>query len=248
MTRARLFVGAALLAVALAGCGGGAKQTTTTTATSVTTAVKLYFLRNGKVKPIAREVWDREPAHVVAFRELIKGFGVGEFITLRSSVHVVDDGYTLARSRDGLITLATASPQPRTALAQIVYTLTPYSAGGVVVVDGTRYRRTDFEAQTPAILVESPLPYQTAPSPIRVTGTANTFEATFQYELVDAAGTVIARHFVTATSGSGTRGTFDVTIPYPAGHAGPGKLVVYESSAKDGSRIHVVEIPLRLTG
>ena len=59
---------------------------------------------------------------------------------------------------------------------------------------------------------------------------------------------MIAKHFVTATSGSGTRGTFDVSIPYPAGHAGPGKLVVYESSAKDGSRVNVVKIPLRLTG
>ena len=76
-------------------------------------------------------------------------------------------------------------------------------------------------------------------------GTANTFEATFEYEVLDAAGKVVAKHFVTATSGSGTRGTYDVTIRFDA-PAGAGKLVVYELSAADGSRIHQVEIPLTL--
>ena len=137
---------------------------------------------------------------------------------------------------------------PRIALAQTVYTLTQFAPSRPVLVNGRRYTRADFEEFTPAILVESPLPEQTVARPLRVTGTANTFEATFEYELVDSAGKIVAKHFVTATSGSGTRGTFDVTVPYPAGHAGLGKLVVYESSAKDGSRVHVVEIPLRLTG
>ena len=42
------------------------------------------------------------------------------------------------------------------------------------------------------------------------------------------------------------RGTFDVTVKYPSGHAGIGSLIVFESSAKDGSQINVVEIPIRL--
>ena len=48
-------------------------------------------------------------------------------------------------------------------------------------------------------------------SPLRVTGTANTFEATFNYELNDTDGKVVDKNFVTATSGTGTRGTFDFT-------------------------------------
>jgi germination protein M len=56
---------------------------------------------------------------------------------------------------------------------------------------------------------------------------------------------VLSKHFVTATSGSGTRGTYDFTITFDA-PPGPGKLVVYEVSAADGSRIHQVEIPLKL--
>ena len=78
-----------------------------------------------------------------------------------------------------------------------------------------------------------------------MTGTANTFEANFQYELTDADGRVIAENFVTATSGTGTRGTFEFTVPFE--FDGDGTLIVFESSAKDGSRINVAEIPLRMT-
>ena len=76
-----------------------------------------------------------------------------------------------------------------------------------------------------------------------MTGTANTFEATFEYDLLDPAGKVLKHDFVTATSGSGTRGTFDVRIPFEAPN-GVARLVVYERSAADGSKTNVVEIPL----
>ncbi len=115
-------------------------------------------------------------------------------------------------------------------------------------MNGKRYTRADFENETPAILVETPRPEARIASPLVLSGTANTFEATFEYELIDSAGQIVSKHFATATSGSGTRGTFHLTIPFSGAVAGAGKLVVYESSAKDGSRIHVVEIPLQLTG
>jgi hypothetical protein len=79
-----------------------------------------------------------------------------------------------------------------------------------------------------------------------VTGTANTFEATFEYDLRDAGGRTLAHHFVTATSGTGTRGTFDFTIEFDIARPADGELLVYESSAEDGSRINVRRIPLRL--
>jgi germination protein M len=115
-----------------------------------------------------------------------------------------------------------------------------------VDVDGKRYARRSMEEYTPAILVESPLPFETVSNPIRATGTANTFEANFQYELVDPAGKVVDENFVTATSGTGTRGTFDFTTKPYTGKAGEGALVVLELSAKDGSRINEVRIPLQL--
>lgn len=127
----------------------------------------------------------------------------------------------------------------------MVYTLSQLAPTKPVEVDGTSYTRAGFEDVTPAILVESPLPFQAVSAPLRVTGTANTFEATFEYDLTDPAGKVISHNFVTATSGSGTRGTFDFTVPFEAPN-GLGQLIVYERSAADGSRIHVVEIPLTL--
>jgi len=81
-------------------------------------------------------------------------------------------------------------------------------------------------------------------SPLHVTGLANTFEATFQVQLIDAAGRTVVDHYVTATAGTGTWGTFDASFPYRATETGAGKLVVFEISAKDGSHINEVDIPL----
>ena len=126
-----------------------------------------------------------------------------------------------------------------------MFTLSQFAPTRPVVVDGKPYRRSDFEDLTPAILVEEPLPFARVSAPLRLRGTANTFEATFEYELLDPAGKVLTHHFVTATSGSGTRGFYDVKIPFEAPN-GLGKLEVYELSAADGSRTHEVEIPLTL--
>jgi hypothetical protein len=47
-----------------------------------------------------------------------------------------------------------------------------------------------------------------------------------------------------ATSGTGTRGTFDVTVPFNAQPGAAIVLRVFEQSARDGSEINIVEIPL----
>jgi hypothetical protein len=81
-------------------------------------------------------------------------------------------------------------------------------------------------------------------SPLAVRGTANTFEATFDLEMLNSSGVRIAWRVVTATSGSGQRGTFDTTISFP--HTGGSlTLLAYEVSAATGKRIHVVRIPLQ---
>ena len=99
---------------------------------------------------------------------------------------------------------------------------------------------------TPPILVESPAPGDRVASPLRIQGTANTFEANFRVELVDAAGRTLLDTFATATSGSGERGTFDTTFQFEGAEAGMGTLRVFEESAADGSRQNLVEIPLEL--
>jgi hypothetical protein len=214
-----------LVALAAAGCGSTTTVTVTTTKTVTETVtapatkktVRVYFMRDGKVGPVARQLDTVDRASLLA---------------------AVDAGPT---NEERGIGFTQGEATERT--AEEVYTLSQFAPSKPVDVDGKSYTRADFEDLTPAILVESPLPFATVTSPLRVWGTANTFEATFEYELLDAAGKVISKHFVTATSGSGTRGTYDVTVPFEAPN-GLGKLVVFELSAADGSRIHQVEIPL----
>jgi hypothetical protein len=117
-----------------------------------------------------------------------------------------------------------------------------FSSEGVVL--DRPQRRADYEDQTPAILVEYPAVGDDVSSPMDLRGTANTFEATFEYELLGPAGDKLAGTFVTATCGTGCRGTFDEVVAFDAAGATSGRLVVFERSAKDGSRINVVEIPV----
>jgi hypothetical protein len=104
--------------------------------------------------------------------------------------------------------------------------------------------RADFEDWSPAVLIESPVFGTTINSPVRIHGTANTFEAVFRIELTDWDGRIVASRIVMATSGSGTRGTFDVTIPYATAKSGSGEIIASFDSPKDGSRIVVSETPV----
>ena len=152
------------------------------------------------------------------------------------------------------------APATRERLAQVVYTLTQFPTVKTVRlrIDGHTVSpfgdvkldrgltRADFEDETPAILVESPGFATAVSSPFTARGTANTFEATFEWELRGASGEVLAKHFETATSGTGTRGTFAFPVAFRVGSTTQGSLVVFERSAADGSRIHVRSIPLTL--
>jgi hypothetical protein len=217
------------LLVALAACGGGTKTVTVTqTITRTVTAphliaARIYLLRDGKVAPVSRRLASIE----------------------RSALEQALGSGPTAGERQAGLTTALPGSNPA-ALAQRVYTLTQFDPSGSVDVGGKTYTRADFEDETPIILVESPLPFAHVSSPLRVTGTANTFEATFDYDLVGADGKVLAHNFVTATSGSGVRGTFAFTARFTVPQEQQGKLVVYEISAKDGSRVHRSEIPLTL--
>jgi germination protein M len=145
-------------------------------------------------------------------------------------------------------------------LAQVVFTLTQFpqiERVGITVegqplplrdADGNPLpgpaARADYDHLTPLIFLESPAPGDTIASPVRLWGTANTFEATFIAEIHDAAGTVLASQVVTATSGSGVRGTFDVTLAFDTQTATSGQVVVYEISARDGARENEVVVPV----
>ncbi len=170
----------------------------------------MYWLRDGKVWPAAREVEASGEPGAAVLDELLAGPTDDDPAESETAIPDGTEAGDLA-VEGGVARLTPSSALSDEALAQVVYTLTDLPGVDSVEIDGQSYTRADFEDQTPAILVESPLPFAEVTSPLRVTGTANTFEATFQYELVDGDGEVVDKNFVTATSGTGTRGTFDFT-------------------------------------
>lgn len=147
-------------------------------------------------------------------------------------------------------------------ISQVVSTLTQFPAvkrvtfridgkavesiGGEGIIVAPSVHRADYESVMPPILAESPVPGQKVARPVLVAGTANVFEAQFRASVLDAAGKVIADVPITATSGSGTRGTFRERIAYPAGNAGKGTIRFYDPSEKDGSPESVVDVPVVL--
>lgn len=227
-----------LVALLAAGCGGGGSKQAR--------ELRVYFLLGGKVQPVLR-IAHTEAVAGAALRALAEGPSDAErrALALRSAVPRGTD-FSRLRIEQGVASLELPFGWDRSAVAQVVYTLTQFPSVGAVDIRGQRYTRADFEDVTPQILVESPLPFQTVRGPLQARGTANTFEATFEYELVAPDGLIVAHNFVTATSGSGERGTFEFTAPFTVERSGLGKLIVFERSAEDGSRLHEIAIPLRL--
>jgi hypothetical protein len=149
-------------------------------------------------------------------------------------------------------------------MAQIVFTLTALpgidhvrfriadgvpEAAATATVPSEAVDRDDFAYQTPPILVESPTIGAVVSNPVNVRGTANTVEGSFvvRIEQTGDGQEVILAETLVQTSGSGTRGPFDVTLDLPANASGPARLVTYQiSRSAAGEAIDRVEIPIDL--
>ncbi len=151
----------------------------------------------------------------------------------------------------------------RLRLAQLVYTLTEFptvqavelkiegqpattfSSEGIVI--DAPLTRDDFEDLVAPIVVETPEAGQTVTSPVTVSGTANVFEANVSMRILGPDNEVIAETFTTATCGTGCRGTYRKNIPFQVVELTDGVIEVFESSAEDGSPLHVVRVPVVLS-
>jgi hypothetical protein len=147
-------------------------------------------------------------------------------------------------------------------LAQVVFTLTQFPtvdgvtfemdgevvdvfSGEGIVLDG-RQTRGDFEEFAPPIIVSSPSGGDRVTSPVTISGTANVFEATVSFRIVDANGVVLKRAFTTATCGTGCRGDYSKDVRFDVSEEQGGFIEVFESSAEDGSALHKVRVPVTL--
>jgi hypothetical protein len=96
----------------------------------------------------------------------------------------------------------------------------------------------------PTIIVRFPRPQDIVDDPVRVVGIGTGFEGTLSARIRDAAGAQLALKSFQA-GGTGIWGNFLVTLDVPGVPAKPhGTLEVFEVSAKDGSEIHKVIIPI----
>lgn len=241
----------------------------TTTQPDEATGVVVYFLRDGRVSPVRRVVAATPAVARAAVTALLEGPDSDEEADGLSSA--IPDGTelrdlaladgTATVDLDGTFEADGGDVSMRGRVAQIVATLTRFpniervafridgrsteTIGDAGIVVDPPIGRQAIEEQTPQILVESPLPGDTVRSPVRLRGTANVFEATVSIDVRDANDRLLKRTFTTASSGSGTRGTFDTEILLPD-REGPVSVVAYESSAKDGTPLHVVRVPLTL--
>ena len=250
--RSKLVPSALVGLLLAAGCGGDDTTTVTVRETVTETAasslpseapalVALYFLQEGKVWPEQRGLVTGPAIATNTVHQLFEG--------PESELTSAIPPETRLRSLAIWNGVASIELDPavtdRKARAQLTYTLTQFDSVKRVSFNGDPpVGRGAFEEETPAILVEDPLSFEEVEPGFEATGTANTFEATFQYELLDAADKILKKDFVTATSGSGTRGTFRFRVPYEG--SGSGRLVVFEISAADGSRTNERSIPLSL--
>jgi hypothetical protein len=233
------------------------------------TDLRLYFLIDGKIAATTRSIEAGKTPASAAINALFEGPAINELgIGLRSELPAAL-ALTKPLELDNATKMVTISlPSIFTSdsktieaerTAQVVYTLTQFPTITSVsfVIDGKPYQplngegkrasgpvgRTDYEALVPAILIES----VTSDNGLHVEGTSNTFEGQFDYALYDASNKRIASGYTTATSGSGTRGTFAFDIEYQVSKSQTGTLVAFEKSAKDGSTINLVARPVLLS-
>lgn len=252
--------------VTAAACDG---DEVTPPATDGTSSIAVYFLRDGKIAPVRREIPATLDPERAALRKLLEGptddeaaDGLVSAIPAGTKLLGLSlDGGVATVDLSGTFDDGGGSASMLGRVAQVVATLTRVQGvkrvgfkldgesvtaigGEGVVVDPPIGRRA-IEAQTPQILIESPLPGDTVSSPIRLRGTANVFEANVSIEVRDETGDVILEAFTTATSGTGTRGTFDTKLSPPT-TSGNLTIVAFEASAEDGRPLHAVDVQVTL--
>ena len=231
-----------------------------TPATGRTVTVQLWFTRDGTIVPTRRTRPYTLATSRLALAELVAGPSRAEATAGMTSAVPPDTTVTIAGISGGV---ATVSFPPafytgggavvRLRQAQVVYTLTQFPSVSRVALQsagepvGAPVRRSDYADLLALIVVSDPVVGQRVSSPVTVAGTANVFEATVSLRLLDASGREIATRFTTATCGSGCRGNWSMSVPYRLGRTQRGTVQVYEVSAEDGSRQHVVNVPVMLS-
>ncbi len=249
--------------------------TAPSTSPAATTTVRVYLFQpdpaggDAHLVPVSRTVPATRAVATAAVRELLAGPASEEhgLVTMIPSgsklLGITIDGSVATVDLTGTFESGGGSASMLGRLAQLVYTATQFptvdavrlrldgqpveSIGGEGVIVGAGLGRADGTDGLPPIFVDGPAWGGAFPSPGRVSGLANVFEAQFQLQVLDGNRRVLAEAPVTASCGTGCWGSFGVTVPYSVAIAQWGTLRVFDPSAKDGTPIDVREYPVWLT-
>jgi hypothetical protein len=118
---------------------------------------------------------------------------------------------------------------------------------GTAPLEGTPGFGIPAGTALPPIAVALPQSGMTLFGTAHIVGSADVFEATVSIKILDARGRVIAESVTTATCGTGCRGDYATDLVFSVDHRQPGTVQVFEVSAKDGSMINTVEVPVTLS-
>lgn len=101
----------------------------------------------------------------------------------------------------------------------------------------------------PNIIVFFPEPDQIVGLPLHVKGDARVFESALNFRLRDEDGTVLVEGMAMAKNPDANQyGSFDISSSYPRPQGVKGTVEVFDYSAKDGSEIDKIAIPVRFAG
>ncbi|WP_198046614.1 GerMN domain-containing protein [Mycobacterium kansasii] len=244
----------------------GATSTAPTTMPGTGVALRVYFVRAGKVATAGRNAADPHSsmAAELAVRALLAGAGDFErgiglsteipAATKLLGLNVAGGTATVDLSNDFRADGAALSAVPmQLRVAEVVCTLTQFAGVDqvTITVDGkpldgaANLKRADVDAVLPRILIESPVPGEAVTSPLKVSGIANVFEGTVTYSVNAPDGAELDQGFTTVTGLEwGNWGPFAFTSNYSTQQHGLGRVTVWEVSMKDGSHRNVYEVPV----
>ncbi len=144
----------------------------------------------------------------------------------------------IVKPGDTLYRIAIQHNVPLTQLAVVnnIYNVHYIRVGQVLTIPGDH----------PPIIISAPAWGADAPSPLTVSGQADTFEGNVQIRVYDSAYRVVGSGL--ATGGSmGTYGNFTANITYTVPFTQTGIVEAFYRSARDGSIMGQVDVRVRLT-
>lgn len=231
-------------------------------------ALEVWFARDAGLFGTKHETESTRGVGRAAMEELLAGPNDAEaevdvFTAIPDGSELLDlevSGGTATVDLSSEFARGSGSSAEITRLAQVVFTLTQFPTVDDVVleIEGERVevfgshgividdpmKRSDFKDMLPPIVVMTPAIGDRVSSPVTISGTANVFEATVSIRILDDEGNLLAETFTTATCGTGCRGDYSEKVMFDVAGDG-GVIEVFESSAEDGSDLHLVSIPVQ---